>query len=82
MARLIVNNIDDALLARLKRRAALNGRTLEEEVRGMLRTAVQDENRSTDGLGTRIAQRFAGRGIDFAIPEFRGEPTSPQTFKE
>jgi hypothetical protein len=32
------------------------------------------ENRDPVGLGTRLARRFEGRGLDFDIPEFRGHP--------
>jgi plasmid stability protein len=55
---------------------------VEEEVRDILRNAVKDESRSTGGLGTRIARRFANRGIDFEIPEFRGEQARPASFEE
>jgi plasmid stability protein len=73
MAQLIVRNLEAGVKRRLQWRAARHGRSLEEEVREILRNAVSDEKRRTEGLGTRIARRFAGNGIDFEIPEFRGE---------
>jgi len=72
MARYIVRNLEEDVTARLKRRAARHGRSMEDEVRDILRDAVKNENRATEGLGTRLARRFAGRGLDFDIPEIRG----------
>ena len=43
---------------------------MEEEVRDILRNAVTKKGRRNNELGTRIARRFAGHGIDFEIPEF------------
>jgi plasmid stability protein len=40
MANLHVRNIDDALIARLKRRAARHGRSMEAEHREILRQAL------------------------------------------
>ena len=40
MAQLIVRNIDDALVKRLKRRAAEHGRSMEAEHREILRHAL------------------------------------------
>ena len=82
MAQLVVRNLEEKVKARLKRRAARHGRSMEEEVRDILRDAVKNEGRHTVGLGTRIARRFAGRGLDFQIPEWRGEPARPATFDE
>jgi len=82
MAQLVVRNLEDDVKKRLQRRAARHRRSVEEEVRDILRNAVRDESRSTGGLGTRIARRFAGRGIDFQIPEFRGEQAHPADFEE
>ena len=75
MAQLLVRNLDDDVKERLQRRAALHGRSMEEEVRTILRAAAdQDvETQPSVGLGTHIAQRFAGLGMDFDIPEWRGE---------
>lgn len=41
MAQLIVRNVDDDLVRRLKRRAADHGRSTEEEHRQLLRTALR-----------------------------------------
>jgi plasmid stability protein len=41
MAQLIVRNLDDDLVRRLKQRAAANGRSAEEEHRQLLRQALR-----------------------------------------
>lgn len=82
MAQLLVRNLDDDVKERLQRRAALHGRSMEEEVRTILRAAAdQDvETQPSEGLGTHIARRFAGLGMDFDIPEWRGETIRPVDF--
>jgi plasmid stability protein len=82
MAQLVVRNLEEKVKTRLKRRAARHGRSMEEEVRDILRDAVKNEGRHRAGLGTRIARRFTGRGLDFEIPEWRGEPARPAKLDE
>jgi antitoxin FitA len=81
MAQLVVRNLDDDVKARLRVRAAQHGRSMEEEVRLILRSAVEEPPRLT-GLGTRIAQRFARSGLrdDEALPDFRNETVRPVEF--
>ena len=43
MAQLIVRNVDDDLVKRLKQRAAEHGRSAEEEHRQLLRAALRSE---------------------------------------
>ncbi len=43
VAQLIVRNLDDDLVKRLKQRAAANGRSAEEEHRHLLRQALRPE---------------------------------------
>ena len=82
MAQLVVRNLDDAVKDKLRRRAAAHGRSMEEEVRAILRDAVKEEVRPKVGLGTRIAARFAGIGLRDSeeIPEFRGYTLDPPSF--
>lgn len=61
MANLTIRNIDDALKASLRLCAARHGRSMEEEVRQILRQSLLHEP-PPGALGTRIAQRFAGEG--------------------
>ena len=82
MAQLLVRNLEDHVKKQLQRRAARHNRSVEEEVREILRNAVKHESRPVTGLGTRIAKRFAGHGIDFEIPELRGEKADPADLDE
>ncbi len=77
MAQVIVRKLEESVKRKLQRRAARHGRSMEEEVRDILRDAVKDEDRKREGLGTRIAKRFRGLGFDEDIQEFRGYPAKP-----
>ncbi len=59
MATLTIRDLDDDLKAELRIRAAEHGRSMEAEVRAILRT-VLTRPASGPGMGTRIRQRFAG----------------------
>jgi antitoxin FitA len=77
MAQVIVRKLEDTVKRKLQRRAARHGRSMEEEVRDILRNAVKDDGRAKKGLGTVIAERFKGLGITQEILEFRGYPVTP-----
>jgi plasmid stability protein len=81
MAQVVVRNLDAAVKERLKRRAARRGHSMEAEVRDILRHAVSKGGPS-EGLGTRIARRFAGKGFDLKVPEWHGEQVRPAKFKK
>ncbi len=74
MAQLLVRNIEDQLKARLQRRAKRHGRSMEEEVREILRNALKSEEAQTVGFGTASVALFSGQGIflDEPIEEIRG----------
>jgi antitoxin FitA len=80
MAQLMVRNLDDDVALRLKQRAARRGRSMEEEVRRVLRDSVRDELDAAP-LGTRIAARFAGLGFTGDLPELRGSEAVPVDFR-
>jgi len=69
MAQLVVRNLEDEVKARLRERAARHGRSMEEEVREILRDAATgDRPDGGGGLGTRIVARFSGQGLGFDLP--------------
>jgi antitoxin FitA len=80
MAQLVVRNIEEAVKSRLRRLAARHRRSMEEEVRDILRDAVKDEQLSTGGLGTRISSRFRKIGLKRNIRELRGHKVTPPQF--
>ena len=78
MAQVIVRKLEDAVKRKLQRRAARNGRSMEEEVRDILRNAVKDEGRPERGLGTEIAEMFRGIGLEEPIKELEIEIKPPK----
>lgn len=77
MAQIIVRQLEDEVKARLQRRADRHGRSMEAEVRDILRGAAKDDGRPSGRLGSRIAERFRGRGLESDLPELRGQSPSP-----
>jgi hypothetical protein len=55
---------------------------MEEEVRDILRNAVNEREIPGGGLGTEISALFSRTGIDFEIPELRGNAIKPPEFEE
>lgn len=67
MAQMIVRNVEDSVKDKLQERAAKNGRSMEEEVRDILRNAVKDQPKERKGLGTEIAELFKGIELEGPI---------------
>ena len=63
-----VRNLDDDLIARLKRRAARHGRSTEAEHREILREALSRIRRGTSLKSLRTEMPDAGSDADFARP--------------
>jgi plasmid stability protein len=83
VAQFVVRNIENGVKTRLQRRARRHGRSMEEEVRDILRAAVHEEEHvAAGGLGTEIATLFSTYGIDFEIPELRGHEIKSPSFEE
>ena len=61
MASITIRNIDESLKSELRMIAAENSRSMEEEVRQILKHFLLKRKSST-GIGTRISQRFAASG--------------------
>lgn len=74
VAQLLVRQLDDDVKAALQRRARSHGRSMEEEVREILREAVRDERSGSVRLGTEISSRFHGIGLEREVEELRGQP--------
>ena len=84
MAQLVVRNLENTVKAKLQRRAKRHGRSMEEEVREILRDATKDENRQHGGLGSEIAALFRGIGLGPGeeIQELRGFTMQTPDFEE
>jgi antitoxin FitA len=81
MAQFVVRNLENAVKVRLQRRAKRHGRSMEEEVREILRGAVHEEDVPAIGLGTEIAALFGRVGLESDIPELRGRKVRPARFE-
>lgn len=81
MAQLVVRNIENTVKAHLQRRARRNGRSMEEEVREILRSATHQDDAPAGGLGSEIAALYAKTGLTSDIPELRGHTVEPAAFE-
>jgi plasmid stability protein len=77
MAQIVVRDIEDDVKVRLKQRAALHGRSMEEEVRQILREVVARQKQAPVKLGSAVAARFAGVGLTSELPTLRGLAAVP-----
>ena len=77
MAQVVVRDIDEDVKARLKRLAERHGRSMEEEIRHILRDAAKNASRPVTKIGSRIAARFSGKGLTADLPELRGQSARP-----
>jgi antitoxin FitA len=80
MAQLVVRNLENSVKTKLQRRARQHGRSMEEEVRDILRSAVNEDDLPAGGIGTEISALFAKIGLDSDIPELRGHELKPPRF--
>jgi antitoxin FitA len=77
VAQLIVRDLEESVKERLRRRAARRRRSLEAEVRDILRDAAARPETHEGRLGSRIASRFTGLGRRQDFPELRGQSARP-----
>ncbi len=76
MATLTIRNLEDSLKSRLRLRAAARNRSMEDEVRHILRAALQEPAGPTADMGVRIRARFAAFG-EVQLPVVEREPVRP-----
>jgi plasmid stability protein len=80
MATITIRNLDEKVKRRLQVRAALNGRSMEAEIRAYLALLAEEDTPSPpsrEGLGSAIHKRFAAiGGVELDIPprEFSSRP--------
>jgi plasmid stability protein len=80
VAALTIRNVDEKLKHQLRRQAAANDRSMEEEARVILRRALESTRPVSEGIATSIRREVErlGGGIDFELPE--DAPYRPMTF--
>lgn len=78
MATLTIRNLDERTKTQLRIQAARHGRSMEEEARTILRSAIETRQPVTPGkgLGSRIHEHFAQLGgVELELPERSSLPT-------
>ncbi len=69
MTSITIRNLDASLKSRLKVRAAVHGRSMEDEARSILRAALSLERNRAGNLAQAIRARVAGLGgVDLEFP--------------
>lgn len=77
MASITVRNLEEGLKSRLRIRAAGNGRSMEEEARHILRSALYGHPAPQQNLAIAIRARFAPLGgVELDLPP-RRPPREP-----
>jgi plasmid stability protein len=81
MASITIRNLEEPLKARLRVQAAIHGRSMEEEARDILRSALSRAPGQPGNLAAAIRARFAPLG-GVELPEIpRGPMRDPPTFE-
>ena len=80
MASITIRNLEETLKARLRSQAAVHGRSMEDEARDILRSALSREPARPANLAVAIRARFAPLG-GFELPQDpRGPMREPPPF--
>ena len=82
MATLTIRKVDEKTKARLRVRAAHHGRSMEEEAREILRSALRSTAGAKQDLGSAIRKRFARFGGVELEPPARDEMRETPSFSE
>jgi antitoxin FitA len=73
MATLTIRQLDEKIKTRLRVRAAHHGRSMEEEAREILRSALTASSPAKGNLAETIRQRFAALGgLELELPSRDG----------
>ena len=81
MGSMTIRNIDPRVKEKIRVRAAKNGRSMEEEARRLLASAINLPPREEVGLGTAIRRRFAKYGLEKLELPSRRSVRPPPKFK-
>lgn len=82
MAQFVVRNLEDEVRDRLRILAQEHGRSVEEEVRSILRRAAMGQEVLEPQLGSKISSRFRGGGLDAGIAELPNQGARSAHFDE
>ena len=76
MSTITIHQLEPDITQQLEQRAAQHGRTIELEIKAILKSVLSPKKLSNIDLATAINRRFADFG-DFEIPEIPREPMRP-----
>ena len=80
MASIVIRKLDDRIKSRLKMQAAAHGRSMEEEVREILRCTLAEDEARRENLGQAIRRKFSELGgVELRLPK-RTPPREPPDF--
>jgi plasmid stability protein len=82
MGSITIRNLDDSLKSRLRVQAAVHGRSMEDEARDILRSALSREPGRQRNLAAAIRARFAPLGGVELPAMSRDAMRAPPTFDE
>jgi|GEM_PF-1087415 plasmid stability protein len=79
MSNITIHQLEPDITQQLEQRAAQHGRTIELEIKAILKSVLAPKKPSNIDLATAINRRFADFGDfgDFEIPEIPREPMRP-----
>jgi plasmid stability protein len=82
MSTLTIRNLEPAIKDKLRMAAATHGRSMEEEVRTILRSVLSQPAAPVTGMGSRIHARFASiGGVALEVPA-RANATRSASFDD
>ena len=82
MSTLTIRNLEPSIKNKLRIAAATHGRSMEEEVRMILRNVLA-QPASPMGMGERMRARFAALGgVELELPSRTGNPPRYATFED
>lgn len=82
MSTLTIRNLEPSIKDKLRLTAAAHGRSMEEEVRTILRNVLA-QPAPTMGMGERMRARFAALGgVELELPARTGNPPRYATFED
>ena len=67
MAQILVRNLDEAVVERLKVRAMQHNRSLQNEIKTILEQAAQVDAKTARDLALSIRKQFAGRAFTDSV---------------
>ncbi len=82
MKQFVIKNLDEDVYNRLQELALIQGCSIGETAREILRNAILLQSDPPKGLGTRLAERFAKYQLTEELPELPRQDLEPSIFEQ